>query len=130
MRQVTLDDNWDVPFVKVILGGSSKKNARGMLVFDTGSALTQLDIDLVETLGYSARDATDIRSVKGATGDAIEGYVVPISKLLMFGKEFKNVPVLTYDFKNFPGIDGLLGWDLIKQLHLEMIGPKQTLRVF
>ena len=101
-----------------------------MLVFDTGSALTQIDIDLAETLGYSVRNATDTRSVKGATGDAIEGFVFSMSNLLLFGREFNIVPVLTYDFKNFPGVDGLLGWDIIKKLHLEMDGPKGLLKVF
>ncbi len=86
MRQITLDGAWDIPIVKVILGGIRKKSVRGMLVFDTGSALTQLDVDLVETLGYSARDANGIRSVKGPTGDAVEGYVFSMSNLLVFGK--------------------------------------------
>ena len=86
MRQITLDGAWDIPIVKVLLGGVRKKSTRGVLVFDTGSALTQLDIDLVETLGYSARDADGIRSVKGPTGDAVEGYVFSMSSLLYSGK--------------------------------------------
>ena len=101
-----------------------------MLVFDMGLALTQLDIDLVETLGYSARDANGIQGVKGPTGDAVEGYVFSMSSLLLFGKEFKNVQVLTYDFKNFPGVDGLLGWDIIRLLHLELDGPNGLLKIF
>ncbi len=130
MRQITLDGAWDIPIVKVVLGGVRKKSARGMLVFDTGSALTQLDVDLVETLGYSARDANGIRSIKGPTGDAVEGYVFSMSSLLLFGKEFKNVQVLAYDFKNFPGVNGLLGWDIIRLLHLELDGPRGVLKVF
>ncbi len=126
---MSLDDNWDIPLVNVVIVGSSKRT-RGKLVFDTGSALTQLDIDLVEYLGYSVRDAIDIRSVKGATGEAVQGYTILISKLFIFGTEFMDVPVLTYDFDNFPGIDGLLGWDLIKKLHLEMEGPRGILKVF
>jgi hypothetical protein len=79
MRLISLDDAWDIPIVKVILGGNRKKSTRGMLVFDMGLALTQLDIDLVETLGYSACDANGIRTVKGPTGDAVEGYVFTLS---------------------------------------------------
>ena len=34
-----------------------------------------------------------------------------------------DLPVLVYDFDNFKeqGIDGLLGWDVIKQLHLGLL---------
>ena len=126
MRQITLD----IPIVKVILGGNRKKSTRGMLVFDMGLALTQLDIDLVETLGYSACDANGIRTVKGPTGDAVEGYVFSMSSLLLFGKEVNNAQVLTYDFKNFPAVDGLLGWDIIRLLHLELDGPNGLLKIF
>ena len=122
MRQITLDEAWDVPIIKVVLGGKEAKRSRGMLVFDTGSGLTQLDTELVETLGYSARDATDIRRVKGPTGDAVEGYVFSLSNMMLLGREFKNVSILAYDFKNFPGIDGLLGWDLIKKRRFRLSG--------
>ena len=69
-------------------------------------------------------------SVRGATGEAIEGYVVSIKRINVFGREFQDVPVLGYDFENFPEIDGLLGFDVIKQLHLEMDGPAGLLRIY
>ena len=53
-----------------------------------------------------------------------------LSSLFLFGKELENVKVLAYDFKNFPNLDGLLGWDLIQRLHLELNGPEHMLRVF
>ena len=130
MRETQLDSGWDVPIVSVILNGKQKKNTRARLVFDTGSAFTQLDVDLVEFLGYSARDAIGLSSVKGATGEAVDGYIISMSSLFLFGKEFNNIQVLTYDFKNFSGIDGLLGWDLIKKLHLEMNGPQGMLKIY
>lgn len=130
MQHIDLDDSWEVPVVNVLLKGRDRKRTRAKLVFDTGSALTQLDIDLVETLNYSALDATKVRSVKGATGESTEGYVFEMSALKIFNREFEVLPVLTYDFKNFPGIDGLLGWDIIKQLHLTLNGPSKILSIF
>ena len=43
-----------------------------------------------------------------------------------------KLPVAVYDFDNLEqhGIDGLLGFDVIKQLHLEMNGPKGELVIF
>lgn len=130
LREITLDPNWDIPIVSVLLASRKSKRTRSRLVFDTGSALTQIDVDLIENLGYSARDAVGIHSVKGAIGDAVEGYVLSVASLHLFGKELRDVTVLAYDFKNFPGIDGLLGWDLIKQLHVELDGPKGSLKLY
>lgn len=108
-----------------------KLKARAKLAFDTGSALTQVDVDMIEDLGYSARNAIGTAGVKGPTGEATaSGYIVKVSSLYLFGRELRDIPVLTYDFKNFPGLDGLLGWDVIKRLHLEMDGPNGVLKVF
>jgi len=118
MREVRLDSNWEIPTLEVVLGSGNKRTIRASLVFDTGAGLTQVDVGLVERLGYSANDAIELRRVKGAIGDSVEGYVVLVSRLIILGKVLKDVPVLAYDFDNFSGIDGLLGWDVIKTLHL------------
>ncbi len=130
MRQVRLRSSWQIPEVKVNLGGSKDRSTRANLVFDTGSFMTQVDVDIIETLGYSARDAIGTASVSGAVGGWVEGYIVPVAELSLLGKDFRNVPVLAYDFKSYPGKEGLLGWDVIKQLHLEMDGPKGILKVY
>lgn len=130
MREVRLDPNWEIPTLEVVLGNPRKSTVRASLVFDTGAGLTQVDVGLIERLGYSANDAVEIRRVKGAVGESIEGYVVKVSRLSVFGKLLKDVPVLAYDFENFRGIDGLLGWDVIKQLHLELNGQDGILKVF
>ena len=113
-----------------MLGNSREKTTQGKLVFDTGSGLTQVDVDLIEYLGYSARDALGIRSVKGATGDAVEGYIVRIASHVLFENELKDSCVLTYDFKEHGGINGLLGWDLIQRLHLELDGTAGLIKIF
>lgn len=130
MREVRLDPHWEIPTVEVILGNARKKKARGKLVFDPGSGLTHVDVDLIETLGYSSRDALGIKLVRGAAGDPVEGYIVKLSSIKLFGNEYKDVHILTYDFKDYPGLDGLVGWNLIKQLHLELNGPQETLKIF
>ena len=73
-----------------------------------------------------------VSGVQGAVGGVQEGYVVRVAKLSVFGIDFQNLPVLVYDFDNFKeqGIDGLLGWDVIKAFHLEMDGPNGLLKIF
>jgi len=61
-----------------------------------------------------------------------EGYALRIKGLQVFNLPFQNQLVAAYDFNNLAteGIDGLLGFDVIKQLHLEMNGPGGELTVF
>ena len=106
-----------------------RKASKVHLVFDTGSGITQLDTSIIENIGYSARDANQLMRVHGASGESMEGYVLCIKRIVLFGREFRDVPVLCYDFDNFPEIDGLLGFDLIKELHIEMDGPKGILKI-
>jgi len=70
--------------------------------------------------------------VHGPTGDEQEGYLVRAQKLKVFGKVFADVEIGVYDFDNFSqfGIDGLLGWNVIRQFHLEMDGPEGILKIF
>lgn len=93
---------------------------------------TQIDTGLIEDIGYSISDAKSLMRVQAATGDAHDGYIVEVKEVMVLGKEFESVTVGVYDFVNFSryGIDGLLGFDIIKQLHLEMDGPTGELKIF
>jgi predicted aspartyl protease len=131
MRLIQFDRTQAIPVVDSRIFGPSKNRKVG-LVFDTGSGITQVDTEFIERIGYSARDAEYVRGVQGAIGGVQEGYVVRLKKLSVFGVDFQDLPVLVYDFDNFKeqGIDGLLGFDVIKQLHVEMDGPQGVLKVF
>lgn len=61
-----------------------------------------------------------------------EGYILRIDELTVLGKTFEQPVVAAYDFDNLEslGIDGLLGFDIIKQMHIELDGPKGVLKVF
>lgn len=102
------------------------------LVFDTGAFMTQITTSVIEELGYSARDGIKPIFVYGPSGPIDEGYAFEIEHLELFGKKFEKLVVGTFDFNNLEkdGIDGLLGFDVIKQLHLEMNGPKGELLIF
>ena len=77
------------------------KHRKVGLVFDTGSAITQVDTEFIDGIGYSARDAVHVSGVQGAVGGVQEGYVVRLAKLSVFGIDFQNLPVLVYDL-HFP----------------------------
>ena len=131
MRTIKFQTSQEIPIIDAkILGPLGSRNVR--LVFDTGAGFTQIDTALMEELGYSACNSTEIIRVQGPAGDFQEGYIISIDGIRIFGQQFENISVGVYDFDNFDkyGIDGLLGFDLIKQLHLEMNGPKGILKIF
>ena len=130
MREVRFDPSVEIPEVEVLIAGPLK-NPRARLVFDTGAACTQIDVKLIEYAGYSISHAIGRGIVKGGAGtESVEGYILEVPQLVVFGVSLERVSVLAYDFDNFPGIDGLLGFDVIKRFHLEMDGPGGLLKVF
>lgn len=129
MREIVFDRSQVIPEIDAHVQGKTKMS-RVRLVFDTGPGITQLDTAVMENMGYSAKDGEKLMRIHSAAGEAIEGYVVRVKRLSLFGIDLKDVAILCYDFDNYPEIDGLLGFDLIKQLHLEMDGPQGVLKVF
>ncbi len=129
MRTVNIDLAQDVPEIEVLIIGP-RSSQRVNLIFDTGAALTQIDTGLIEDIGYSISNASQVMSVLGATGAAQEGYIIEVQEISFLGKKIEKPRVGVYDFQNFPGVDGLLGWDVIRLLHVEMNGPKGILNVF
>jgi predicted aspartyl protease len=130
VQVIQFDRTQAIPIVDLRIFGP-KKNRKVGLVFDTGSAITQVDTEFIERIGYSARDAEYLSGVQGAVGGVQDGYVVRLKKLSVFGIAFHNLPVLVYDFDNFKehGIDGLLGFDVIKELDIEFKGREGLLIV-
>jgi len=131
MRSLRIDKSQEIPLVYVLATGI-RGTRRLRLVFDTGCGVTQIDSSLIENLGYSAAtDEIERVIVRGPAGDPHEGYTLKITALDVLEKSFNNPIVAAYDFENFAqyGIHGLLGWDLIKQLHLELDGPNELLKI-
>lgn len=107
-------------------------NVNARLIFDTGAALTQFSTRIIDGLGYSARDGIREAVVSGPTGPLDSGYTLRIDEIVVLGKSFPKPIVAAFDFDHLDNakIDGLLGFDLIKEFHLELNGPKGELIVF
>ena len=76
MQLIQFDRTQAIPVVDSRIFGPNKHRKVG-LVFDTGSAITEVDTEFIERIGYSARGAVHVSGV------------------------FQNLPVLVYDFDNF-----------------------------
>ena len=110
-----------ISFVSLSLSSSS--------VFELDISTIPRDITIEWGL-WGHYDATAQMSVLGATGVAQDGYILHVDSLAFLGKKVENPQVGVYDFENFPGVDGLLGWDVISQLHIELNGPQGCLKIY
>ena len=130
-RKFRFNSDLDTPVVAVRLRGKERESF-ARLVFDTGAAVTQINTMVIEALGFSARDSKAIVSAHGPAGPIQDGYLIELAELEVLGVKFKDPIVAVYDFDHLEGlgIDGLLGFDLIKQFHLEMNGPEGELVVY
>lgn len=123
----------NTPIVIARLRGKSGIEIDAPLIFDTGAVCTQLHTSLVDDLGYSAAsDGLGLVSAVGPAGPLQDGYALHLEEVEVLGKTFKKPFVSAYDFDNLAKsrIVGLLGFDIIKQFHLEMDGQKGELLVF
>lgn len=61
----------------------------------------------------------------GASGERQDGFIIQSERLITLGKRIENATVGGFDFGDLSraGIDGLLGFDVIKEFHIEMNGP-------
>jgi len=130
MREFRFRRDDEFPIVRVRITGPRKRGTLRM-VFDTGAGTTQVHTSMMEKYGFSAAMASQAISAHGPAGQIQEGYLVVAPKIEVFGKEFLDTPIGVYDFDHFEqiGLHGLLGWDVIRQLRLEMDGPEGILRV-
>jgi len=130
-RVYKIHRNRNTSLISAKLVGKGKPiNVR--LVFDTGAAVTQVSTGIIESLGYSGRDGIQDVTVSGPTGPLEVGYTLALNELTVLGKKFLQPTVAVFDFDHLENanIDGLLGFDLIQEFHLEMKGPRGELVVF
>ena len=120
-----------LPVVTARLFGKHKSKLV-RLVFDTGAATTQIHTPVIDALGYGASDGIGRIASYGPAGPIQEGFSLRSERLRVFGIEFTEPVLSVYDFDNFAnsGLHGLLGFDLIRQLDLELKGSKGELIIY
>lgn len=130
MRRYRIRSAFGLPLVSAVVVGP-RGASRVELVFDSGAANTQVHIGTLRAVGLSFDKRVPDLSIKGVTGTQ-NGFSCPLPRLHFFGKKYEQLMIVAFDFSDWAedGIDGLLGWDLIEQLHLEMDGPKGALKIF
>ena len=86
------------------------------LVLDTGAAATTLLPEVLDDLGYSARDGTKLSRVHSAIGEE-HGYSLNVAEFSALGVTTPNFMVHVFDLDH-EGFDGLLGMNFLRHLQL------------
>ena len=89
------------------------------MAIDTGSAATVLIPDVVDELGYSARDGMTRTSVTTAIGKE-HGYLLKVSQLDALGFTRTAFPIHVFELANRYWIEGLIGLNLLQGFNYEI----------
>lgn len=90
-----------------------------MLALDTGSSETLLTPDVVDELGYSARDGVSFTSITSAIGDEL-GCRLRVRRFEALGFGFANFMIHVHDLPSSLGIKGLLGLSFLRRFNYEI----------
>lgn len=130
MRTFKFDPRAVWPVVRCIFTGPrGALNLR--LVLDSGAQTTQLSRGAIKHLGFLNRKSLREVYAVGVGGAKEVGVEVRIPRLFLLGKRFENIPIAVFEmgYLSDSEVDGLVGWDIIRQLCFTLNGPAGTLLV-
>lgn len=90
------------------------------LVLDTGAAMTIVDTEIVDYMGYSARKDGIHRSALDGAGGRSEGFVIQVPKFKCLGVEVETFDIACHDLDTRLGVAGLLGMNFLKHFHMDV----------
>lgn len=88
------------------------------LVVDTGATMTILRPEVMDEVGYSARDAHGPSRIRNTTGDE-QGYRIRVANFAAFGYELGRFAVAVHDLEHHD-LDGLLGLNFLRRFNYEI----------
>lgn len=130
-REYCFDPDAPWPVVRGVISGP--KGALSIrLVLDSGAHRTQLNRGTMTALGFREEEKTRAAFSVGVGGARERGFEVLVPRFFVLGRKFVETPVSVFEMSYLASdrVDGLLGWDLIRQFHFELIGPAGILKVF
>ena len=90
-----------------------------MFALDTACAQTLVRPEVVDSLGYSARDGETTATVTSALGQE-RGYLLRVARIFALGHELVDFRVNVHDLPDDPGLAGLLGLNFLRHFNYEV----------
>ncbi len=120
MTITTFDPAGDLIIVRARLW-SVRGQERGLrLVVDTGAGPTIIAPDILDELGYSAREHGEQRASTRSIAGREEGYMLRVKQLECLGVVEQDFRVYAQDLPSGWDIDGLLGLSFLRSLNYEV----------
>jgi len=111
------------PDAELIVVNATIRGPRGSTVarmpIDTGSAATVIVPDVLDEIGYSARDGTARTSVTTAVGKE-HGFLLKVEEFATLGFTLSAFTVNVFELANRYGIEGLIGWNFLERFNYEI----------
>lgn len=117
-HETSFDPESDLIVVNATVSGP-RGSIPARLALDTGSAATVIIPDLLDEIGYSARDGMARTSVTSAIGEE-HGYLLKVAQLDALGFTRTAFPVHVFDLANHFGIEGLIGLNFLRRFNYEI----------
>lgn len=120
MTVTTFDPEGDLIIVHARLWGAQGQERELRLVVDTGAGPTIIAPDLLDELGYSARQhGEEVASTRSIAGRE-QGYMLRVKQLECLGMLEQEFRVYAQDLPSGWDIDGLLGLSFLRHLNYEV----------
>jgi predicted aspartyl protease len=118
----------DLIIVPGRIWGPRGEGPRLNLVLDTGSAETVVIPEVLDELGYSAREGDQITVMRSAVGRE-QGYLIRVARFACLGFQFSDFQVHAHDLPEGWGIHGLVGLSVLRQFNYEIRSTEGRLLV-
>lgn len=98
------------------------------LAVDTGAAMTLIVPDVLDDIGYNARDGDHSTMIHSAVG-AEPGYLLRVARFQALGYTIPDLLLHIHDLPDNTGFDGLLGLDFLDQFNYEVRSIENRIRL-
>lgn len=126
MTTTAFDPALDLILVQCLVAGP-RKQAMVRLVVDTGATMTILRPEVMDDVGYSARDGYGRSTVSSASGEE-HGYRLRVARFVALGFERPSFPVAIHDLPHHD-LDGLLGLNFLRRFNYEIRSREGRIRL-
>jgi predicted aspartyl protease len=99
--------------------GPRGEGPRLNLALDTGAAETIVIPDVLDVLGYSAREGDQITVMRSAVGRE-QGYMIRVARFACLGFQLSNFRAHAQDLPEGWGLHGLIGLSFLRQFNYEI----------
>lgn len=120
MKVTRFDTRRDLIFVPGLVWSVHGEPTPLRFVVDTGAAMTIIVPDMLDDLGYSAREhGVEVASTRGVAARE-QGYTLRVQRFGCLGFQESSFLVYAQELPSGWGIDGLLGLSFLRVLNYEV----------